>query len=206
MTDAELFANLDLNQPELAAVKQADASRNIPGARAALAAHLRNRRAPMWILENQPPKPTPRDVPAAEKILRHQFDYTKGPNKAGTLDFGPKIDWTANPTEGEARTHLWNESLNRHFHFRTLADAYWRTGLDKYATYLLFDAGPVGYSHQHEDKLGFVLWSHGRQLILDPGNFSNDRSRWHWYVLSSAGHNTILVDDAGAEGQRCALA
>lgn len=394
------------------------------------------------VLDSEPPG----NVAAAEKVLQHKFDYTQGPGKRGTLDFGPKIDWKANPTEGEARTHLWNESLNRHFHFRTLADAYWQTGQDKYAkeiadqildwtasnprvmlssgngmsngceawqtlttgirladtwptalyrclgspafsdealcalvksvceqarhlvrwpsrgnwltaesnglltagvlfpefreagewrrialvrlyqqlddevypdgmeyelaagynnwvvaefahvlelmdlndrrsevpadfqkkmekmfnyllfasmpngqipglndsgnadvrgllttgfklfpkrqdfefvatggasgrapaetshafpysghyvmrsgwdkeaTYLLFDAGPYGFGHQHEDKLHFVLWAHGRQLVLDPGNFSYDRSRWRRYVLSTAGHNTVMVD------------
>jgi hypothetical protein len=69
-----------------------------------------------------------------------------------------------------------------------------RSGWDQDATYLLFDAGPYGAAHQHEDKLHFVLWSHGRQLLLDPGNFSYDHSRWRRYVLSTAGHNTVLVD------------
>lgn len=394
------------------------------------------------VLDSEPPG----NVAAAEKVLQHKFDYTKGPGKKGTLDFGTKIDWAANPTEGEARTHLWNESLNRHFHFRKLAEAYWETGQDKYAkevadgildwtasnpvvmlssgnrvpngsmawqtlttgirladvwpnalyrclgspafsdeaicalvksvceqarhlvawpskgnwltaesnglltagvlfpefrearewrraalerlyqqlddevypdgmeyelaagynnwvvaefahvlelmdlnrrrgevpadfqakmekmfnylllavmpngqipglndsgnadvrrllatgfklfperrdfefvatdrmggraptgtshafpysghyvmrsgwdkdaTFLMFDAGPYGFGHQHEDKLHFVLWARGRQLVLDPGNFSYDRSRWRRYVLSTAGHNTVMVD------------
>jgi len=386
----------------------------------------------------------PREIGAAEKILKHQFDYPEGPSKTGTWEFGAKIDWTANPTSGEARTHLWNEALNRHFHFRTLALAYWNTGQDKYAkeiadelldwtatmprpllssgnnlshyawqtlttgirladtwpealyrclsspsftpevltammksvreqcrhlvkwpstgnwltcesnglftagmlfpefkeakewrrlaisrlykqlddevypdgmeyelaagynnwvvsefahilelaelnglrselpadyqaklekmfnylvfasmpnraipglndsgnadvrgllttgyklfphrkdflfiasngaggnapdhtshafpwtghyvmrsgwdedaTYLLFDAGPFGYGHQHEDKLTFVLYAYGRQHVLDPGNFSYDQSRWRRYVLATFGHNTVLVD------------
>ena len=454
MSDAELFANLDLELPALAAVKRAVAAQNLPAAKAALAVHFRSRALPQWTVDWRQPdfrtaKRKPADDPRAEKVLQHKFDYTQGPNKTGTLDFGKKIDWTANPTEGEARTHLWNESLNRHFHFRTLADAYWRTGLEKYAqeiadeimdwtasnpavllsngnglkngceawqtlttsirlsdvwpnaiyrclgspaftdevictiyksvceqarhlvrwpsggnwltsesnglftggmlfpefkeaagwrrtgiarlyqqlddevypdgmeyelaggynnwvvaefagileqadrnglrgelppdfltkmekmfsylclasmpngaipglndsgnsdvrkllatgfqlfpkrtdfqyiatdrkagrppaetshafpycghyvmrsgwdqdaTFLLFDAGPYGYGHQHEDKLHFVLWSHGRQLVLDPGNFSYDHSRWRRYVLSSAGHNTVLVDGEG---------
>jgi hypothetical protein len=454
MSDAELFANLNLELPALAAVKRAVAAQNLPAAKAALAAHFRSRALPKWDVDWRQPdfrtaKKKPADDPRAEKILQHKFDYTQGPGKRGTLDFGKKIDWTANPTEGEARTHLWNESLNRHFHFRTLADVYWRTGLDKYAqeiadeimdwtasnpavllsngnhmkngceawqtlttsirladvwphaiyrclgspaftdevlctiyksvceqarhlmrwpsggnwltsesnglfiggmlfpefkeaadwrrtglarlyqqlddevypdgmeyelaagynnwvvrefagiveqadrnglraelpadflkkmekmfdylcraslpngaipglndsgnsdvrklletgfalfpqradfqfvatggkagrppaetscafpwsghyvmrsgwdkdaTYLLFDAGPYGYGHQHEDKLHFVLWSGGRQLVLDPGNFSYDKSRWRRYVLSTAGHNTVLVDGAG---------
>jgi hypothetical protein len=42
--------------------------------------------------------------------------------------------------------------------------------------------------------LHFVLWAHGKQLVLDPGNFSYDHSRWRRYVLSTAGHNTVMVD------------
>jgi hypothetical protein len=440
MTDAELFESLDLDLPK-----------NPSAAKAALAAHLRSRAMPRWPVDWRQPafrdrrnKPSRRTLEAAQKALEHKFDYTKGPGAKGTLDFGAKIDWTANPTEGEARTHLWNESLNRHFHFRALADAYWQTGDDKWAkeiagqildwtasnpalllssgnssdckawqtlttgirladtwpyalyrclgspafsddaicamwksvceqarhlvrwpthcnwltaesnglytagvlfpefkearewrrialerlykqlddevypdgmeyelaagynnwvvrefagileladlnerrgevpgdfqakmekmfnylllasmpngaipglndsgnsdvralletgfklfpkredfqfvatggkngrapaktshafpwsghyvmrsgwdkdaTYLMFDAGPYGYAHQHEDKLHFILWSHGRQLVLDPGNFSYDRSRWRRYVLSTAGHNTVMVD------------
>ncbi|MCX6897255.1 MAG: heparinase II/III family protein [Verrucomicrobia bacterium] len=451
MTDADLFVSLNLDLPALAAVKKSFKAGHIAAAKAALAKYLRQRTTPRWFFDwRQPafrdPKSRARSVAAAEKVLQHRFDYPKGPGQKGTLDFGAKIDWTANPTEGEARTHLWNESLNRHFHFRTLADAYWETGQDKYAkeiadeildwtasnpapligsgngmpngckawqtlttgirladtwphalyrclgstafsddaicamfkavyeqarhlvrwpslgnwltaepnglytagvlfpefrqarewrrialerlykqlddevypdgmeyelaagyncwvvrefagileladlngsrgevpadflakmekmfnyllyasmpngqipglndsnntdirkelatgfklfpqrqdfqfvatggksgrapaetshafpyvghyvmrsgwdkdaTYLLFDAGPFGFGHQHEDKLHFVLWSHGRQLLLDPGNFAYDSSRWRRYVLSTAGHNTVMVD------------
>jgi hypothetical protein len=451
MTDAELFVSLNLDLPALSAVKKNFKAGHLSAAKAALAKHLRQRMTPRWLYDwRQPafrdPKHRARTVAAADKALRRQFDYPKGPGQRGTFEFGTKIDWTANPTEGEARTHLWNESLNRHFHFRALADAYWETGQDKYAkeiadqildwaasnpapllsngnslpngckawqtlttgirladtwpyalyhclgstafsdealcamlksvyeqarhlvrwptvcnwltaesnglyttgalfpefrqardwrrialerlykqlddevypdgmeyelaagyncwvlreftgiieladlnnlrreipadflakmekmfdylllasmpnghipglndanntdvrkelaagfrlfphrqdfqfvatggksgrppaesshafpytghyvmrsgwdkdaTYLLFDAGPFGFSHQHEDKLHFVLWSHGRQLALDPGNFLYDNSRWRRYVLSTAAHNTIMVD------------
>ena len=409
----------------------------------------------MWIHLNRPSKSrvvvvldsdVPRAVSGAQRAMDREWSYTQGPGKRGTLRFGSTIDWAANPTEGEARTHLWNESLNRHFHFRSLARAYWGTGQDRYAkeiadqltdwvesnpppllssgnraprgcyawqtlttgirladtwpealyrcggspaftdevlctmlksirqqanhlvrwpsrgnwltaesnglytagmlfpefkeakqwrataieriyrqfddevypdgmeyelaagynnwvvrefahifeiatlnglahelpddytakiekcynyqlyacmpngcipglndsgnsavrgslasahelfphradflyvgtngvqgrkpehtshafpwtghyvmrsgwdsdaTFLLLDAGPFGSGHQHEDKLHFVLYSHGRQLVLDPGNFSYDRSRWRRYVLSTSGHNTVMVD------------
>ncbi len=456
MTDTELFVSLDLDLPALAAVKKNFKAGHIAAAKAALAKHFRQRTTPRWHFDwRQPafrdPKSRARSVSAADKILLHKFDYPKGPGQKSTLDFGAKIDWTANPTDGEARTHLWNESINRHFHFRTLADAYWETGQDKYAkeiadeildwtasnpapmlsngnrmpngceawqtlttgirladtwphalyrclgspafsddaicamlksvneqarhlrrwtslgnwltaesnglytagvlfpefrharewrrvalerlykqlddevypdgmeyelaagyncwvlrefanileladlndlrgevpadflakmekmfnyllyasmpggqipglndsgnadirkelaagfklfpqrqdfqfvatggksghaptetshafhyvghyvmrsgwdkdaTYLLFDAGPFGFGHQHEDKLHFVLWSHGRQLVLDPGNFSYDKSRWRRYVLSTDSHNTIMVDGEGQQ-------
>ncbi len=454
MTDAELFASLDLDSPPLTALRQAAEAGDFPAARSALASYLRARTTPRWLFDWRQPafrdaKTPPREVAAAERVLQHKFDYPEGPGKTGTATLGAKIAWAANPTEGEARTHLWNESLNRHFHFRTLAEAYWQAGLDKYAkeiadeildwtasnpvvlissgnampngseawqtlttgirladtwpnalyrclaspafsedaivalfksvceqarhlvrwptranwlttesyglftagmlfpefkeahewrrlalerlfkqlddeiypdgmeyelaagynnwvvsqltrvleladlndrraevppdflakmekmfdylvyasmpngqapglndsnnvdvrailatgfklfpkrldfefiatagqrgrtpaetshafayaghyvmrsgwdqdaTYLLFDAGPFGAAHQHEDKLHFVLWSHGAQIVLDPGNFSYDRSRWRRYVLSTAAHNTILVDGQG---------
>jgi len=456
MSDAELFANLDLDLPALAEVKRAVLVHDFVAAKKALAANFRNRPSPVWSVDWRQPefRTSKRKLtadPRVEKVMQHKFDFTKGPGLVGTLDFGPKIDWTANPTTGEARTHLWNESLNRHFHFRLLAESYWRTGQDKYAqeiadeimdwiaanppvegvsgngmkngceawqtlttsirlsdvwpnaiyrclgspaftdevicaiyksvcqqarhlirwpsggnwltsesnglfiggmlfpefkeapewrrtglarlykqlddevypdgeeyelaagyndwvvaefagiieqadrnglraeipadflakmekmfnylclaampndaipglndsgntdvrklletgfklfpqrtdfqfiatagkegrppaenshafpwcghyvmrsgwdkdaTYLLFDAGPFGYGHQHEDKLHFVLWSNGRQLVLDPGNFSYDQSRWRKYVLSSAGHNTVMVDGQGQQ-------
>ncbi len=65
------------------------------------------------------------------------------------------------------------------------------------ALYLLFDSGPFGYGHQHEDKLHFVLFAYGRRLVLDPGNYSYDHSKWRRYVIGTAGHNTIMVDGQG---------
>jgi len=72
-----------------------------------------------------------------------------------------------------------------------------RTSWTSDAVFLLFDSGPFGYGHQHEDKLHFVLYAHGRQLILDPGNYSYDHSKWRRYVLRTHGHNTVMVDGGG---------
>lgn len=72
-----------------------------------------------------------------------------------------------------------------------------RSGWDADAVYALLDSGPFGYGHQHEDKLSFVLYAHGRQLLLDPGNYSYDRSPERKYVLGTHGHNTIMVDGEG---------
>ncbi|MBT7303960.1 MAG: alginate lyase family protein, partial [Victivallales bacterium] len=72
-----------------------------------------------------------------------------------------------------------------------------RSGWDADAVYALLDSGPFGYGHQHEDKLTFVLYAHGRSLLLDPGNFSYDRSPARYYVLGTHGHNTIMVDGEG---------
>lgn len=69
-----------------------------------------------------------------------------------------------------------------------------RSGWDRDARYLLFDAGPFGYSHQHEDKLHFVLYAYGRVHVTDPGNYAYDSSQWRAYHISAYAHNTIIVD------------
>lgn len=69
-----------------------------------------------------------------------------------------------------------------------------RSGWEKDARYLFFDAGPFGYGHQHEDKLNIVLYAYGKVLVTDAGNYPYDSSEWRRYVLSTRAHNTIRVD------------
>ena len=72
-----------------------------------------------------------------------------------------------------------------------------RSGWDVNDPCLLFDGGPYGYGHQHEDKLNVILYAHGRVLIADPGNYQYDTSEWRRYMLSSWSHNTVTVDGMG---------
>ncbi len=69
-----------------------------------------------------------------------------------------------------------------------------RTGWEAGDKYLLFDAGPFGYGHQHEDMLHFVLFSDSHWHVVDPGNYAYDDSPMRQYVKSARGHNTVLVD------------
>lgn len=69
-----------------------------------------------------------------------------------------------------------------------------RSGWDKNARYLLLDAGPFGYGHQHEDKLSFVIHAYGANLLVDGGNYAYDNSPWRRYVIGSYAHNLIHVD------------
>ena len=69
-----------------------------------------------------------------------------------------------------------------------------RTGWESDATYVGFDAGPIGDGHAHQDKLNLVLWAYGRPLLIDPGHGrygSGDFSDWARDTFS---HNTGLVD------------
>lgn len=69
-----------------------------------------------------------------------------------------------------------------------------RSGWDRDARLLFFDAGPFGSGHQHEDKLTFFLDAHGREWITEGGVYMYDASRWRRYVLSTRAHNTVRVD------------
>ena len=69
-----------------------------------------------------------------------------------------------------------------------------RSGWGRDANYLCFDAGPLGYSHVHQDKLHLVLWAHGREILFDGGGGPYEHSPWRAYDIDTFSHNTVLVD------------
>lgn len=70
-----------------------------------------------------------------------------------------------------------------------------RDGWNQESTWALFDAGPFGKGHQHEDKLSLMVWAEGRLLLTEGGNYAYDASPMRNYVISTRAHNTALVDD-----------
>ncbi len=72
-----------------------------------------------------------------------------------------------------------------------------RSGWDRDALFLGFEAGPFGYGHQHEDKLGVVIFAYGKDLLVEGGSYAYDASKWRRYVLASEAHNNVLVDGQG---------
>jgi len=71
------------------------------------------------------------------------------------------------------------------------------------ARYLLMDAGPFGYGHQHEDKLSLVVHAFGKQMIADPGNYAYDASPWRKYTIDTPAHNTVMVDGLSQARRKC---
>jgi hypothetical protein len=69
-----------------------------------------------------------------------------------------------------------------------------RSGWELDARFLWFDGGPYGYGHQHEDKLQLVIEAYGKLLLVDPGTFTYERSKWREYFIDSFSHNVVLVD------------
>lgn len=78
--------------------------------------------------------------------------------------------------------------------FPWAGQAVMRSGWTNEDRYLMFEVGPFGIGHQHEDKLGLWLWAFGRPLLTEAGTYSYDRSQWRRFVLSTEAHNTIMVD------------
>jgi hypothetical protein len=68
---------------------------------------------------------------------------------------------------------------------------------DEHGQFLFFDGAPWGAAHQHEDKLTFNLYSHGRLLIGDPNIYSYSPTELTHYFKSSRGHNLVMVDGLG---------
>jgi hypothetical protein len=59
---------------------------------------------------------------------------------------------------------------------------------------LIFDAGYFGSGHQHEDKLNFVYYANGRELIGDPGIYAYARDAFSPYWRGTWSHNSIVID------------
>ncbi len=73
-----------------------------------------------------------------------------------------------------------------------------RTGWSKSASHAVFDCGGLGAptgGHGHADALSLVLFTGGRELLIDPGTgVYNANAEWRSYFRSSAAHNTVVVD------------
>jgi hypothetical protein len=69
-----------------------------------------------------------------------------------------------------------------------------RSGWEPDANYMLFDAGPFGYGHQHEDKLNLIGYAYGKRVLVDPGNYQYESSKWRQYFIDSPSHNVVMVD------------
>jgi hypothetical protein len=69
-----------------------------------------------------------------------------------------------------------------------------RSGWRRDDLWALFDAGPFGAGHQHEDKLNLLLYAGGNHVLTDGGNYAYDDSEMRRYVLSTRAHNTMRPD------------
>lgn len=137
LTDARLFAELDLDRPGLEQVRAAVQAGDLQAAGASLCNYFRQRREPRHCYGRLPEGPV--DLAAADQICRHIILGQP---------LGPEINWRANPI-GYLE---WMHAFNRHRFLTDLVHAYLATKDAKYAaeldyllsTWLRQNPNPVG--------------------------------------------------------------
>jgi hypothetical protein len=74
-----------------------------------------------------------------------------------------------------------------------------RSDWSENAKLMIFDAGPQGTlpaGHGHADGMSFICSANGVDWLVDPGTYIYSASQpWRDYFRSTAGHNTIAIDD-----------
>lgn len=59
------------------------------------------------------------------------------------------------------------------------------------ASMLVVKGQALSGTHAHADHLGFVLFAHGRHLLVDSGKYSYNRDEWRDYFTSDRAHNVV---------------
>ncbi|TRX60588.1 heparinase [Fulvivirga sp. M361] len=78
-----------------------------------------------------------------------------------------------------------------------------RSGYTQDGHWSMFDIGPWGIGHQHNDKLHISVSAYGKDLLVDAGRFAYTgevAKKFRSYALGSAAHNIIMIDGKG-QGQ-----
>lgn len=130
-------------------------------------------------------------------------------NDSGLVNIVPKLEaasrlfpnrrdflWFAtNGKKGEAPPYL-------SYAFPYAGAVVFRTSWDRDAVWGYVDMSPFGRGHQHEDKLNFLLFAYGKEMICEGGNYAYDSSDMRKYVLSTRAHNTIRIDGKDQNARR----
>ena len=202
LSDAEFFAALDLQRPDLAAVKAAVERGDMPGAKAAFAAHIRSRTTPKWFPTWLQESAQPNNgwaLGQAEGVMKN--DYRFGDV---THHFEGRVDWSYNPEkfrEGPLATVEYNALLDRFYHLSFLQTAWFYSHDEKYVDrmvadivawaqdcpVLLFNSGNSGYHYAWETlnaaaRLSYY-WPHVIYTFTDHRAFTDEAIITIWKSL-----------------------
>ena len=122
-----LFRRIDLAREGLGEVEQAVEREDWPRACRELLAYYRNCDSGEW-LRRSPPVSGNGTVSGAEAILRDRFTFYSQESQVPRRPAGG-LDWDH---KGPSEDREWAWALNRHYHIRTLLNAYFETGNDRY--------------------------------------------------------------------------
>lgn len=107
------------------------------------------------------------------------------------VDFFNRPDWLYLCTNGQAGTPPATPPSRL---FPWAGQAFLRSGWERDAHWVYFDAGPYGTGHQHVDHLHLSATLHGRPLLADSGRYTYVPGPWRDYFKGPAGHNTLKLN------------
>ena len=70
-----------------------------------------------------------------------------------------------------------------------------RSGWDADAHWSVFDVGPWGIGHQHQDKLHLSVSTYGQDFLVDAGRLYYKKDAWRDWIQGTRAHNTLIIDD-----------
>ena len=83
-------------------------------------------------------------------------------------------------------------------HYRDSGCFTQRSGWGVKDAHLVFDCGDLGKrttGHGHADALSLTLFTHGREILIDPATSVYNAAReWRTFFRSTQAHNTVVVD------------
>ena len=113
------------------------------------------------------------------------------------------VDWLDLPWADTVRKQKWEGPLPQFTEWPVAGQEQWcgyytmRSGWDSNARYLAVDGGTWGTTHQHGDRLSFVVAALGSEFIIDPSGTryaSNEPDAFVSRQCAGFLHNTITVD------------
>jgi hypothetical protein len=113
--------------------------------------------------------------------------------KLAVENFPQRADFQWVATDGAQGTQPSFTSI----YLNRAGEAAMRSGWSRTDNYLGFRLGPLGMGHQHQDKLGVVIWSWGRSIVFNTGGGSYEQSKWRTWATSSFGSNCMIIDGLG---------
>jgi len=119
--------------------------------------------------------------------------YLPGIFKMAVANFPNREDFKWVQTDGQAGKAPAYTSV----YLDRAGEAAMRSDWSHEANYLGIRLGPIGMAHQHQDKLGLVIWAWGRPVVFNTGGGSYEQSKWRTWATSSYGSNCMIVDGLG---------
>lgn len=111
----------------------------------------------------------------------------------GLTYFPDRQDWKWLVTDGQE-----GQAPKETSHFFPYAGwAVMRSDWSRDARCLIMEGGPFGFSHQHEDKLSFIMDAYGAHLVAEAGIYPYFQSKSRDYSIGAPGHNVVFVDGLG---------